>query len=79
MIVIEDSNGIVYCINPGETHMTFNGWLITYEQVVEWITNGTLREHGFHAPSIKNEFCHNENDGLMARSAMNRMLLSSVI
>lgn len=78
MIVIEDVNGIVYCINPGETHMTFNGWLITYEQVVEWIANGTLREHGFRAPTVENE-CKHINSAFTARNAINSSLLAAII
>ena len=78
MIVIEDVNGLMYYINPGETHMTPNGSLITYEQVIDWIYNGTLREHGFRAPTMKNEFSHS-NNRQVACNAINSSLLAAII
>lgn len=77
MIVIEDINGLVYCISPGETHMASNGSLITYKQVLEWISNGVLQDHGFRAPTIRNEFTH--SNGLAARSKKNLMYLAAII
>lgn len=78
MIVIEDVNGFVYCINPNETHMTACGNLITYEEVVEWMYNGTLREHGFRAPTVKNWFSHSNNRHT-TRNAINSSLLAAII
>jgi hypothetical protein len=77
MIVIEDNNGVVYCINPGETHMTFNGLLITYDQVLEWIVNGTLREHGFRAPTMKNE--RKYTNSAAVSNSTNQSLLAAII
>lgn len=77
MIVIEDNNSTVYCINQGETHMTVNGNLITYEQVAEWLYNGTLLEHGFRAPTMKNECKHTNSSAV--RNFINQSLLAATI
>ena len=71
MIVIEDVNGLIYYINPGETHMTPSGNIITYEQVVEWMYSGTLRQHGFCAPTVNNKFGHSNNNRYAVIHAIN--------
>ena len=51
-IVIDDAGGSVVCLHYGDTYIDDSGKEITYEQILRWIQDGSLQQHGFipHKP-----------------------------
>ena len=50
--IIETKDGCVIDIGYGETYILDDGQEITYEQVMKWLAEGSLKQHGFCSPKI---------------------------
>ena len=46
-IIVQTKDGTTVFINEGQTYIDDDGQEITYEQMLEWLLEGSLRQHGF--------------------------------
>ncbi len=77
-IVVDTKDGAVVYLNYGQTYIADDGRKITHEQMMEWMFDGSLKQHGFYPHK-----CHtsqsSSNNNYAARHAVNTALLAAMI
>lgn len=77
-IVVDTKDGAVVYLNCGQTYIADDGRKITYEQMLEWMFDGSLRRHGF-CPHKCLTSQSSSNNNYAACHAVNTALLAAMI
>ena len=78
-IVVDTEDGAVVRMNRGHTYITDDSRKITYEQMLEWMFNGSLRQHGFCPHKCRTSQSSSSNNNYAARRTVNAALLAAMI
>ena len=77
-IVVDTKDGAVVYLNRGQVYIADDGRKIAYEQMLEWMFDGSLKQHGFYPHRCRTSQSSNNNN-YAARRAMNTALLAAMI
>ena len=77
-IVVDTEDGAVVYLNCGQTYITDDGRKITYEQMLEWMFDGSLKQHGFYPHKCRTSQS-NGNNNYAAINATRLGLLAATI
>ena len=76
-VIVSTEDGAIIQVFQGETHYSPNDELLTYETLMRYICDGTLKEHGLFPCNLK---MLNSNNSKSRSSAIeNSMLLAAII
>jgi hypothetical protein len=78
-IIVETKDGVVIQISRGATHIMDDGREITYEQMMMWLIEGSLKQHGFYPyKGIMSKSC-SSNSSHAIRNTRNILTTAAVI
>ena len=77
-IVVDTKDGAVVYLNYGQTYIADDGRKITYEQMLEWMFDGSLKQHGFYPHKCRTSQS-NSNNNYAARNAQMMALLAATL
>ena len=77
-IVVDTKDGAVVYLNHGQTYIANDGRKITYEQMLEWMFDGSLKQHGFYSHRCRTSQSISNNN-YAARHTVNTALLAAMI
>lgn len=77
-IIVETKDGSVVRMNRGQTYIDYEGRDITYEQMLKWILDGSLRQHGFYPYKGHTSKSISDNN-YAARNAIRTALLAATL
>ena len=77
-IIVETKDGSVVRMSRGQTYIDYDGRDITYEQMLKWILDGSLRQHGFYPYKCRTSQPSSDNN-YAARHAVNTALLAATL
>lgn len=78
-IIVETKDGVVIQIGRGATHIMDDEQEITYEQMMIWLIEGSLKQHGFSPyKGIASKSC-NSNSSHAIRNTRNLLTTAAII
>lgn len=77
-IVVDTKDGEVVYLNCGQTYIADDGRKIAYEQMLAWMFDGSLKQHGFY-PHKRCTYQSSSNNNYAARHAVKTSLLAAMI
>lgn len=78
-IIVETKDGVVIQIGRGETHIMDDGREITYEQMMMWLVEGSLKQHGFYPYKGRTSKSCSDNSSHAIRNTRNLLTTAAVI
>lgn len=77
-IVVDTKDGAVVYMNRGYTYIADDSRKITYEQMLEWMFDGSLKQHGFYPHKCRTSKLSNNNN-YAARNVIRTALLAAIL
>lgn len=77
-IVVDTKDGAVVYMSRGQTYITDDGRKITYEQMLEWMLDGSLKQHGFYPHKCRASHS-SSNNNYAVHNAIRTALLAATI
>lgn len=77
-IVVDTKDGAVIHLNCGQTYIADDGRNITYKQMLEWMFDGSLKQHGFYPHKCRTSQSRSNNN-YAACHAVNTALLAATL
>lgn len=77
-IIVDTKDGAVIRMNHGQTYIDSDGRNITYEQMLEWLVNGSLRQHGFYPHKCRTSQSSSNNNYASRMSIATGLLAASI-
>lgn len=78
-IIVETKDGVVIQVSRGATYIMDDGQEITYEQMMMWLIEGSLRQHGFYPYKGHTSKSYNSNNNYVARNTKNLLTTAAVM
>ena len=78
-IIVETNDGVVIQIGRGATYIMDDGREITYEQMMTWLIEGSLRQHGFYPYKAQTSKSYSSNSNYAARHTQNLLTTAAVM
>ena len=78
-IIVETKDGLVIQIGCGATHIMDDGREITYEQMMMWLIEGSLKQHGFYPYKGRTSKSCSSNSSHAIRNTRNLLTTAAVI
>lgn len=78
-IIVETKDGMVIQISRGATYIMDDEREITYEQMMIWLIEGSLKQHGFYPYKGRTSKPCNSNSSHAIRNTKNLLTTAAVI
>lgn len=78
-IIVETKDGTVIQMSYGATHIMDDGREITYEQMMMWLIEGSLKQHGFYPYKGHTSKSCSSNSNYAVRNTRNLLTTAAVI
>lgn len=78
-IIVETKDGSVIQISRGATYIMDDGQEITYEQMMMWLIEGSLKQHGFYPYKCYISKSYSSNNNYAIHNTRNLLTTAAVI